>query len=380
MFSNLLELIKSMPDEAACRQYLIEQRWDGKPICPHCGCDRSYVIENGKKLKCANKECYRKYSCTVGTIFESSKIPLTKWFTAIYLMASHKKGISSYQLAKDIGIAQKNSWFMIHRIREMMREKCPEKLDNIVEVDETYMGGKMGNMSKSKRKYLRDNDLVGTMKTGVMGLIERSGKLKYVQINQETGMLNMQKVIKYNVDKDAVIITDSHASYEGLNNQFAGHEVVNHSNDEYVRDKVIHTNTVEGAFSLLKRGIYGIYHQVSPKHLLRYCDEFSYRYNTRKITDPQRFTISLQQVEGRLTWKNLVNAAIPSNVTLALPEPETAELGIQRAVVQMKGDVVINQFESINEAARQTGMRKILIWRVLKGERKTSHGFKWKYL
>ena len=137
MFANLRELILSLPDEATCRKYLIEQRWNGKPICPKCGCDRSYVIENGKKLKCANKECYKKYSCTVGTIFEASNIPLVKWFTAIYLITAHKKGISSYQLGRDIGVSQKTGWFMLHRIRELMRVKAPAMLDNIVEVDET---------------------------------------------------------------------------------------------------------------------------------------------------------------------------------------------------------------------------------------------------
>lgn len=152
MFNNLRELILSMPTEEMCREYLATQRWDGKPVCPYCEAGRVYVIENNKRYKCGNSECYKKFSVTVGTVFEASKIPLVKWFTAVYLSSAHKKGISSYQLGKDIGVSQKCAWFMLHRIREMMREKNDVKLDNIVEIDEVYMGGKVGNMSKSKRK------------------------------------------------------------------------------------------------------------------------------------------------------------------------------------------------------------------------------------
>ena len=210
-----------------------------------------------------------------------------------------------------------------------------------------------------------------------MGLIERGGQLKYVQINQATDTIAMQNVITTHVDKDAVLITDSHTSYVGLNKSYAGHEVVNHSHDEYVRAKVFHTNSIEGAFSLLKRSLLGIYHQVTPKHLLRYCDESAYRYNTRKIKDAERFTLSLRNVEGRLTYKNLVNK--PESTTTNNEAVEGIK-GAQRPIAQIQDGVIVNQFESINEAAKATGMRKILIWRVLKGQRRTSHGFEWKYL
>jgi len=381
MFKNLRELILSMPDEKTCREYLASQRWqDSKPICPHCGyTGKIYTIEGGKKYKCGSPECYKKFSITVGTIFEASNIPLVKWFTAIYLITAHKKGISSYQLGRDIGVSQKSSWFMLHRIRELMRVKQPVKLDNIVEVDETYIGGKMGNMSKSKRKHLRDNDMVGTMKTGVMGLIERGGELKYIQINQATDVATIQGIVKANVDKDAVVITDSFASYVGLNKVFAAHEAVNHTNDEYVRDKVFHTNSVEGAFSLLKRGIIGIYHQVTPKHVLRYCDEFAYRYNSRKIKDAQRFTISLRNVEGRLTYKQLVNAPIIEKTVkpVATKTPNNAK---QRPIAQIKDGIVINEFTGIREAGRITGIDFRAISLVLNGKNKTTHGYEWKYL
>ncbi len=378
MFKNLREMIVNLSDEQACRDYFASQRWiDGKPVCPHCGyTGKIYRIENGKKYKCGSRECYKKFSVTVGTIFEASNISLVKWFTAIYLITGHKKGISSYQLGRDIGVCQKTGWFMLHRIREIMRNKTNVMLDNIVEVDETYIGGKMGNMSKSKRKFLRENDMVGTMKTGVLGLIERGGNLKYVQINQSTDVTTLQGIINDKVDPDAVVITDSHASYVGLNNSFAGHEVVNHSNDEYVRDRVFHTNSIEGAFSLLKRSILGIYHQVTPKHLLRYCDESAYRYNTRKIKDAERFTLSLRNVEGRLTYKALVNKpTVVKKVNVKVKKDGTI-----KPIVQIKDGEVINQFKSISEAQRQTGIARQLIYRVLAGHKVTTGGYEWKYL
>ncbi|HTD93773.1 MAG TPA: IS1595 family transposase, partial [Chitinophagaceae bacterium] len=148
MFTNLKELIQSMPDEQTCRDYLVQQRWDGKPVCPSCGCTRVYEIDKKTRYKCSNSECYKKFSAMVGTIFEASNVPLSKWFMAVYLITAHKKGISSYQLGRDIGVTQKTAWFMLHRVREMMRPKGATKLDSIVEVDECYVGGKVKNMSK----------------------------------------------------------------------------------------------------------------------------------------------------------------------------------------------------------------------------------------
>lgn len=173
MFTNLKELIQSMPDENTCRQYLAKQRWpDGKASCPYCGYGKCYDIEKGKRYKCGNPECYKKFSVTVGTVFEASNVPLSKWFMAVYLCINHKKGISSYQLGRDIGVAQKSAWFMLHRVRELMRPKENLKLDNIVEVDEVYIGGKVGNMSKHKRTVLRETGLTYNTKTLVMGLVE----------------------------------------------------------------------------------------------------------------------------------------------------------------------------------------------------------------
>lgn len=378
MFNNLRELILSMPTEEMCREYLAQQRWDGKPVCPYCGSGRVYVIENNRRYKCGNSECYKKFSVTVGTVFEASKIPLVKWFTAVYLSSAHKKGISSYQLGKDIGVSQKCAWFMLHRIREMMRIKETVKLDNIVEVDETFIGGIVGNMSKSRRAKLR-TESNGTVqnKTMVVGLLERSGNLKLVASGKETGQHIVQPLVRNNVDNDAVLITDASANYDGLSKEYAGHEVVNHTEQEYVRDGVIHTNSIEGAFSLLKRSIIGIYHQVTPKHLSRYCDETMYRYNTRKMKDASRFTLSLQNIEGRLTWKDLTYNpdVISENIEAKKLNPKIKG----RPVYQIKDGVIIAKYDTVKEAGKSTGISWQNISRVLRGKRNSVGGCQWKY-
>lgn len=281
-----------MPSDETCRKYLAKQRWpDDIVICPYCECNKCYVVNKGKRFKCSG--CRLLFSVLVGTVFQDSKIPLSTWFLAIYLIGSHKKGISSYQVAKDCGVSQKTGWFMLHRVRELMRDKMPAQLDNIVEVDESWVGGRVTNMSKSKRKKLREEKKTYSTKTMVMGLLERGGNLKLIALGKNNDASILQPVVKTHVDKDAVIITDGLNSYDGLSRQFAGHETVNHMEQEYVRDGVIHTNSIEGAFSQLKRSIYGIYHKASPAHLTRYCDETMYRYNTRNMKDPERFVLSL---------------------------------------------------------------------------------------
>lgn len=377
MFTNLRELIQSMPTEETCREYLVQQRWNGKPICPYCGSGKVYSIEKGKRFKCGNPDCYKKYSATVGTVMEASNIPLVKWFTAIYISTAHKKGISSYQLGKDIGVSQKAGWFMLHRIREMMRVKSNDKLDNIVEIDETWVGGKVKNMSKSKRASLR-NANGGTIqnKVAVMGMVERGGKLKFITLGKITASHILHPLIRENVDNDAVLITDSSVSYEGLRNEYAGHEVVNHTQDEYCRDSSIHTNTIEGAFSMLKRSIIGIYHQVTPKHLARYCDETAFRYNLRKMKDPQRFTLSLQNIEGRLKYKNLIATPNPIPIIKSNVPPHNYSKG---TVLQMKGTEIIANYLNCEQAAKSMGVKPIQIWRVLKGRKNTCHGYKWIY-
>lgn len=304
MVKNLKDLFAKFKDEATCREFLVQQRWNGKPVCPYCGCDKSYKIEGGKRFKCANQTCYKKYSVTVGTIFEASNIPLTTWFPAVYIAISHKKGISSVQLAKDLGVTQKTAWFMLHRIREGLKENEPLLLSKEVQVDEAYIGGE--EKYKHKHKRAKDMKEASQNKMPIVGMIETGGRVVTKVMPWLTRKATSELILKH-IDRKATLVTDAFPIYRRIGKKF-NHVIINHSEGQY---KVggQHTNGIENYWSLLSRGIYGIYHQVSDKHLQRYCDEFAFRFNSRKLHDGFRFTLSLQQLEGRLTYKQLVNGS-----------------------------------------------------------------------
>jgi len=300
-FKSLPDVIRHFHDDAACRAYLELQLWNGKPVCPHCGSARVYRLQDGKTFKCGNKKtCDKKFKVTTGTIYENSKLPLSTWFAAAWLLTNHKKGISSCQLARYLRITQKSAWFVLHRLRLVMTEPEPvAPLQCLVEVDECYPGGRLSRMNRKRRKKQQESGRDN--KTPVMGIVERGGRLKLKVI----GGSCFKDMVRQHVDSSAVVVTDEHLGYRGLSQEFAGHESVNHSQGEYKRDDW-HTNTIEGAFSLLKRGYIGIYHWMSPKHLQRYCEEFSHRYNSRLITDPERFTLTLQRSRRRLRYATLI--------------------------------------------------------------------------
>ena len=301
-FKNVTQLLDHFRDEATCKAHLEYKRWGGVPACHHCGSIHVYRTNRG--FKCAEKLCGKKFTVISGTIYENTKLPIRIWFAAIYLCTSSKKGISSLQAARQLGITQKSAWFLLHRVREMLKEKAPQTLQNMVEVDETYIGGKMKNKHKSIRnKAHADNVSHVDNKTCVVALLERNNKVRtHVHANKS---ITLKDMVRLHVDKSARVFTDSLNAYKGLDKEFAEHQIVNHNEEEYVRGEV-YTNTVEGFFSILKRGIYGIYHQVSPKHLQRYCDEFALRYNTRKIADDERFDISVKNADRlRLKYKDL---------------------------------------------------------------------------
>ncbi len=384
MVTNLKELMAKFSNEDVCREYLAKQRWDGKPVCPYCGSGKHYIIEGGKRYKCGNNECYKKYSVTVGSIFHASNIPLSTWFPAMYLIISHKKGISSIQLGKDLVVTQKTAWFMLHRIRESLKEKGSSLLSNIVEVDEVYVSGKVKNMHNKKRAALR-TPIGGTEsnKMMVMGMLERDGNLRLVVSGKSDTAHNIKPIVRDNIDKASCLITDSAGYYSGLQNEYAALEVVNHATHEYVRNGIIHTNGIEGAFSLLKRSIIGIYHKVSPKHLSRYCVQTQYRYNTRKVKDGDRLELTLKQVNGTLSYKELTKDNGFSNEGLIAPELPTQMImkqGIKRAVAQLQDGKILAQYPTIVEASKVTGIKKEHISRVVRGIKKSTGGYQWKYL
>lgn len=312
MINNLKDVFAKFSNEADCRAYLVQQRWDGSPVCPYCGCTKWYNIEGGKRFKCGSNTCYKKYSVTVGTVFHASNIPLTTWFPAMYIITAHKKGISSVQLSKDLGVTQKTAWFILHRIRESLKDKDSSLLKGTIEADETYMGRKFRSdyvgLSPDEVEYKLNKTNDG--KGAVLGLVERDTKKVKALVFPNNNRDNITQAVRENVEKGSKLHTDESYLYRALEQEYYRETVV-HGKKEWVRDSIVsgrvHTNNVENFWSVMKRGIYGIYHQVSFKHLQRYCDEFSYRYNSRDLTDGQRFEVSLQSINGRLSYKNLVH-------------------------------------------------------------------------
>jgi hypothetical protein len=299
-FKTLPDLLQYFNHEEKARDFLEKMRWpDGRIICPICGVRGAYRNADMKTYSCRDKTCKARFSVTVGTMMENTKLPLCKWFAAIWLITAHKKGISSCQLARDLGIGQKAAWFLNHRIREMVIDKAPELLQEIVSIDETYVGGKWANMNKTKRTRIQAQGIDN--KIAVMGLVQREGKGRFAVIGKDS----FKEVVRRNVSTGAIIVTDEHNGYQGLDKEYNGHVTINHSRLEFVQDG-FSTNSVEGMFSIPKRAIIGIYHQVSPYHLHRYCHEVSYRYNSRKVKDCHRFIDAMTKTKGRLKYKDLV--------------------------------------------------------------------------
>ena len=298
-FSNLLAMMQTFPDEQSCIDHLRSIHWENGAFCPHCGSTKIYHFSDKRTHKCG--DCRQRFSIKVGTIFEDSKIELRKWFMAIYLMTSHKKGIASTQLAKDIGVTQKTAWFMLHRLRyaaETRSFKSPLKGE--IEVDETFMGGKEKNKHARKRKHLGTG---GAGKTAVMGLLERGGDLRAEKVENVKAATLHGKIAQH-IAPGSLVVTDEWPGYNGLGGKYR-HERVRHSAHEYARGK-FHTNGIEGAWSHFKRQVYGIHHWISPKHLDRYLDEFTYRFNRRGIGEGERMNDFLTRVAGRLSYRELI--------------------------------------------------------------------------
>ncbi len=308
-FKSLPQLLDYFKDQKTCVRYYEFIRWKGEIQCPHCGSYKIYRTNRG--YKCGKSTCYRKFSVITDTIFENTKIPLRTWFAAIYLCTSHKKGISSIQLGIDLNITQKAAWFVLHRIREMLKKQAPNMVGgggSMVESDATHIGGKEKNKHKSKRRNkenpeLRNDGKPYVKKKIVIGIIERHGKIVLRHVPTETSN-NMVSFIQDYVPSGSRIVTDEHLGYSELNKIYT-HETVNHSLRIYVEGEK-HTNTIENFWSLLKRGLYGIYHQVSDKHLDRYLDEFAARFNARNSSPYQNFHTFLADSKGKsLLYKNL---------------------------------------------------------------------------
>lgn len=311
-FTNLIDLLLYFNTEQVSRDYLELIRWNGALECPYKDCKGGKICKysDGKRYKCA--ACKRQYSVKVGTIFEDSKIPLQKWFAAIYLLTAHKKGISSLQLHRDIGVTQKTAWYMMHRVRHTLGfGMTDEKLTGTIEADEHFVGGLEANKHASKRTPGTQGRST-QKKIAVAGIVQRGGAVR-AQVVSDTGSSNLHKFVYKNVQPGSVLHTDEWYGYNGLEKLYK-RSFVNHNSQQYVNGDC-HTNTMEGFWSLLSRGIIGIYHSVSGKHLNRYLDEFCFRYSTRKVPDNQRFNIMLNNISITLPYKNLI-ADARTNATI----------------------------------------------------------------
>ena len=286
-------------NETKAREHLEAQRWPNGPYCPHCG-----EYENVRKLKGKShrpglhqcNSCRKHFTVTVGTLYERSHVPLHKWLLATHLICASKKGMSAHQLHRMLGVTYKTAWFMAHRIREGMREFNPGPLggeNKTVEADETYVGGKAKNRAFGPPPK----------KEAVFALVEREGKVRSFHV-PKVNAKTLRPILVTQIDRKSYLMTDDSTVYPKIGEEYAGHGTVNHSIQEYVRGGFWHTNTVENYFSILKRGINGVYQHVSQKHLKRYLGEFDFRYNHRSITDAERAAVALKGIEGkRLTYR-----------------------------------------------------------------------------
>ena len=291
-------------DDAKAREWLEAELWPHGPVCPHCGVISQATLLKGNASRPGLYQCNacrEQFTVTVGTLYERSKVPLHKWLAVTHLMMASKKGMSALQISRMIGLPYKTAWFLCHRIRESMRDLPGSDApmggkDKVVEVDETFVGG------KAKNRAYREP----APKKPVFALVERGGHVRSFHVADVTGA-TLRPIIAKNVELASVLMSDEAPVYGKIGATFANHHTVNHSANEYVRlGAYVHSNTAENFFSIVKRGVIGTFHHVSEAHLHRYLNEFNYRYNNRDISDAQRFSKSIGGIVGkRLTYRRI---------------------------------------------------------------------------
>ncbi|MGH6839044.1 MAG: IS1595 family transposase [Methylocella sp.] len=298
---STFEVFAMFPDQKSARVYLERNLWPEGPRCPICGLGERITTRKDGFYRC--NQCKEDFTVRTGTVFERSHIPLHKWIYAMYLLLTARKGMSSLQLSKEIGIRQASAWFMLHRLREACGPKL-EKLHGIIEIDETYIGGLEENKHASKKRNC-GRGAVG--KTAVLGMRERDGRTIAKPVTR-TDKATIQTAIIRQVEAGSTINTDEAGAYEGLGSLWFNHETVDHKAGEFVRDDVT-TNGIESVFAVLKRGLHGVYHHASPKHLGRYVDEFAFRLNEGNVKHHTltRLDSLIDGAAGkRLTYKALI--------------------------------------------------------------------------
>ncbi|MBI2867452.1 MAG: IS1595 family transposase [Chloroflexi bacterium] len=307
------EVLKWSDEE--CRSYLEKMRWPDGPKCPKCGVTEHYRLTRHSQTKNAVttlyrcKACKRQYTATVGTIFEDSHIPLSKWFAAIYLMCASKKGMSAHQIHRQLHIAYKSAWFMCHRIREAMKDKALPILAGTVEADETYIYPKRKRGHPIYHEQVKDEKQMGLRpknhkdwregKTTVFGMLERGGSVRTMVVPKATARELRPLLMGYIDQGNARLMTDGHPAYRLIHHKLP-HGIIDHE-ISYV-DGDIHTQGIDNYWSLLKRGLVGTFHHVDQQYLPEYLSEFEFRFNRRKISDETRFAALMGQTRGRVTW------------------------------------------------------------------------------
>jgi transposase-like protein len=297
---STFQLFQMFPDAESARLYLESRLWENGAVCPSCASKERITARKGEFYRC--NACKLDFTIRTGTIFERSHIPLHKWLYAMYLLVTARKGISSMQLAKEIGITQKSAWFLLQRLREACAGKL-EKLQGMVEIDECFIGGKEANKHEHKKLKI-GRGTVG--KTAVMGMRERGGRTIAMPI-ETADMATLQSAVHANIAVGSTIFTDDASGYVGLDGAFFRHQSVNHTSGVY-SEAGVSTNGIESVWAVLKRGVYGVYHQVSKKHLRRYVDEFTFRLNTghvKRHTLERLDSFVLAVVGKRLTYQGL---------------------------------------------------------------------------
>lgn len=300
---SVFELTQTFSSEQVCIEYLESLMWSGIVVSPFDSESKVYKCKNNQ-YRCKNTGKY--FNVKTGTMFENSKISLRKWFLSIWLVTAHKKGISSLQLARDIGVTQKTAWFMLQRIRACFGIENSNELEGIIECDETFIGGKNKNRHKDK-KVPQSQGRSYKDKVPVMGMLQRGGKMNAYVVDN-TKRESIQPLIQRYVRQDnTLIISDEWWAYKGLD-KYYNHNVIDHSKKEYVslQDNSIHTNNIEGSWNILKRSVSGMYNHVSKKHLQKYVDEFVYRFNLRKVSDQEKFRYLLSHSDVRTKYQELV--------------------------------------------------------------------------
>lgn len=299
-FNSIFELTAFFSTEDRCKRAIRDSRWaKNDVVCPYCGGHHCVERADGR-YRC--QHCRRNFSVTVGTIFENTKIPLRKWFIAMYLISSHKKGVSSHQLGRDLHITQKTAWFILHKVRTLYGQYDTPALSGEVEVDEMYLGGRETNKHDSKRTEHAHGRSLKT-KTPIFGMAERDGIVRALVV-PNTQMNTLMPIIKQFVATGSMVFTDEMGGYKNLTHEGYAHGVIRHNLRQYSKGGVT-TNTIEGFWGHFKRMVFGTYHFVSKAYLQRYIDEAVYRYNTRKADETARFTYMFRMAIGKCSYADV---------------------------------------------------------------------------